>query len=373
MSARRSSPAPEQQPATRSRTKLVRDLLLVALSTGLLLAMPSILRSLYGQASVSYLSLGIRAVALAVLALTWDIVARTGQLSLAHAAFYGAGAYATAVLFKLTGAPLWLGIPVAGVVAGLLALVLGSATLRLFGIYFAIASLAFTEVVKVIVQSMPFSVTGGTVGTNLPPLFRPVFVAGEMERWEVAFLRNQGYFLVYVGVLVLTIVISVLMQNSRLKHAFTAIRTNEFVAGVMGVNPARYKLIAFVVSSFLVGMLGAVEAHRFGSVNPDSTFAVHTTVLALVTPIFGGLYTTVGPILAAGVLSGLEETLKRVLSDGYLVAYGVVLVVSILFMPRGLVGLVRKLTTRRASGSAPGAAPAGAPTALTGSEEERGG
>src|SRR5690606_24082945 len=131
--------------------------------------------------------------------------------------------------------------------------------------------------------------------------------------------------------------------------AFTAIRTNEFVAGVMGVNPARNKLVAFVLSSFLVGMLGAIEAHRFGSVNPDVTFSVHTTVLALVTPIFGGLYTTVGPILAALVLSGVEETLKRVLSDGYLVAYGVVLVVSILFMPRGLVGLFRRLTGRRSA------------------------
>src|SRR5690606_38807427 len=113
----------------------------------------------------------------------------------------------------------------------------------------------------------------------------------------------------------------------------------------------------------IVGMLGAVEAHRFGTVNPDATFAVHTTVLALVTPIFGGLYTTVGPILAAGVLSGLEETLKRVLSDGYLVAYGVVLVVSILFMPRGLVGLVRQLPSRRPAGTGPGnGAGAGAPT-----------
>lgn len=330
-----------------NRRALTRDVVLLIVFGAVLLALPEILRALFGQASVSYLSLSTRAVALAVLALTWDIVARTGQLSLAHAAFYGSGGYAAAVLLKLTGAPLWLGIPVAGVVAALLALVLGAATLRLFGIYFAIASLAFTEVVKTIVQSMPFSITGGTVGTNLPPLFRPTFVAGEMERWEVAFLRNQGYFTVYVGLLLLTIVVSLLIQNTRLRHAFTAIRTNELVAGVMGINPARNKLIAFVLSSFLVGMLGAVEAHRFGSVNPDSTFSVHTTVLALVTPIFGGLYTTVGPILAALVLSGLEETLKRVLSDGYLVAYGVVLVVSILFMPRGVVGLFRRLTSRR--------------------------
>ncbi len=327
------------------------DLVVALAFVGLLFALPSVLRAQFGQASVSYLALGIRAVALAVLALSWDMVARTGQLSLAHAAFYGAGGYSAAVLLKLTDAPLWLGIPVAGLVAGLLALLLGSATLRLYGIYFAIATLAFTEVLKTVVQYMPYAITGGSVGTNLPPLFRPTFVAGAMERWEVAFLRNQGYFMVYVGLLAVTIVISLLIQNSRLRHAFTAIRTNEFVAGVMGVNAARNKLLAFCVSSVVVGMLGAIEAHRFGSVNPDSTFAVHTTVLALVTPIFGGLYTTVGPILAALVLSGLEETLKRVLSDGYLVAYGVVLVISILFMPRGLVGLFRRLVSRARGGA----------------------
>ena len=329
------------------------DLLAAAAFVALLAALPGVLRGVYGQASVSYLALAIRAVGLAVLALSWDLVARTGQLSLAHAAFYGAGAYAAAVLIKLTGAPLWLGIPLAGAVAAVLALGLGAATLRLYGIYFAIATLAFAEVLKTVVKTLPVAVTGGSVGTNLPPLFRPTFVAGEMERWEVAFLRNRGYFLVYVGLLALAIVVSLVVQRSRLRHAFTAVRTNEFVAGVMGVNPARTKLTAFVISSAVVGMLGAIEAHRFGSVNPDATFSVHTTVLALVTPIFGGLYTTVGPILAALVLSGVEETLKRTLSDGYLVAYGVVLVVSVLFMPRGLVGLFRSLRRRRRPAPAP--------------------
>jgi branched-chain amino acid transport system permease protein len=336
------------------------DLLAAALFVGLLAALPGILRGAYGQASVSYLALGIRAVGLAVLALSWDLVARTGQLSLAHAAFYGAGGYAAAVLLRLTDAPVWAGIPLAGVVAAVLALALGGATLRLYGIYFAIGTLAFAEVLKTVVKSTPFAITGGSVGTNLPPLFRPQFVAGAMERWEVAYLRNQGYFLVYLGLLALAILVSVLVQRSRLRHAFTAVRTNEWVAGVMGVNPARTKLVAFVISSAIVGMLGAIEAHRFGSVNPDATFSVHTTVLALVTPIFGGLYTTVGPILAALVLSGVEETLKRTLSDGYLVAYGVVLVVSILFMPRGVMGLFRSLARRRRARAAVGAvAPGG--------------
>src|SRR5690606_4571990 len=92
-----------------------------------------------------------------------------------------------------------------GAVAAVLALGLGAATLRLYGIYFAIATLAFAEVLKTVVKSLPFAVAGGSVGTNLPPLFRPVFVAGEMERWEVAFLRNRGYFLVYLGLLALAV------------------------------------------------------------------------------------------------------------------------------------------------------------------------
>ena len=114
----------------------------------------------------------------------------------------------------------------------------------------------------------------------------------------------------------------------------------------MGVRPARYKLLAFALSSLLVGLLGAVEAHRIGSVSPDQTFGIGTTVLALVTPIFGGLYTTLGPVLGAGVLAGLEETLKRTFDDGYLIGYGVVLVLSILFMPRGIVGLFRRIFSR---------------------------
>lgn len=336
------------------RGGLRRDLVVTALFALLLVLLPAALRELFGRASVSYLSLATNALVLATLALSWDLLARTGQLSLAHAAFTGAGAYTTAVLFKLTGAPLWLGIPLGGVVAALLALGLGSVTLRLFGIYFAIATLAFTEVLKAAVQRLPTPVAGGAAGINVPALFRPTFVAGAMERWEVAFLRNQSYFWVYAALLVLAVVVSALVQRSRLRSAFTAIRTNEQVAGVMGVDPARMKLLAFVLSSAIAGLLGAVEAHRLGSVSPDGAFSIHTTVLALVTPIFGGLYTTLGPILGATVLAGLEETLKRTFSEGYLIGYGIVLVASILFMPRGLVGLLgRPFRRRPASADAP--------------------
>jgi len=313
---------------------------------------PTVLRALFAQASVSYLSIAANAISLAILALSWDLLARTGQLSLAHAAFYGAGAYSAAILAKVSGLPLVLGLPLAALVAALLALGLGSVTLRLKGIYFAIATLAFTEVLKAVVQELPTGLAGGSAGLNVPPLFRPHFVPGVMQRWEIAFQRNEAYFYVYGGLLVLAVVVSIVTQRTRLRAAFTAVRTNEEVAAVMGVRPARAKLLAFVLSSALVGMLGALEAMRLGSVIPDGTFAISTTVFALVTPIFGGLYTTLGPILGAGVLSAVEETLRRTFAEGYLIGYGVVLVASILFMPRGIVGLFTRLARRRSAPSA---------------------
>lgn len=325
---------------------LYRDLLAVLVFAVILYLAPGFLREQYGRASVSYLAIATNALTLAILALSWDILVRTGQLSLAHAAFYGAGAYATAILARFTETPLWLGIPLGGLVAVVLALVLGSVTLRLHGIYFAIATLAFAEVLRAVVHHSPTAIAGGAAGINVPALFRPQFIPGQMERWEVAFSRNESYFLVYAGILLLALAISIYVQRSRLRAAFTALRTNEQVAAVMGVRPARYKLLAFVLSSFLVGLLGAVEAHRIGSVNPHETFHVTTTVLALVTPIFGGLYTTLGPVLGAGVLAGLEETLKRTFATGYLIGYGAMLVLAILFMPRGLVGLFYALSRR---------------------------
>lgn len=326
--------------------KWTRDLIPVLLLAVALWFLPDLLRASAGRASVSYLSLVTGGLELAVLALSWDILARTGQLSLAHAAFFGAGAYTTAILARQDVTALWVGIPVAGVVAVLLAVGLGVVTLRLRGIYFAIATLAFAEVLRAVVRQLPTEIAGGAAGINVSPLFRPAFVPGEMERWEIAFQRNEGYFLLYAALLLITIGFSLWTRRSRLRQAFTAIRTNEEVAAVMGVQPARMKVLAFAVSSLSVGMLGAVHAHRIGSVAPESAFAVTTTVFALVTPIFGGLYTTLGPIVGAGVLSALEETLRRNFSDGYLIGYGLVLVLSVLFMPRGLVGLARGLAKR---------------------------
>src|SRR5690606_12366459 len=135
--------------------RLLRDLLVALALGGLLALLPAALRELFGRSAVSYLTLATNALLLGVLALSWDMLARTGQLSLAHAAFTGVGAYSAAVLLRFAEVPVWLGIPLGGVLAALLALVLGAATLRLYGIYFAIATLAFTEVLRTVVQKLP--------------------------------------------------------------------------------------------------------------------------------------------------------------------------------------------------------------------------
>lgn len=261
-----------------------------------------------------------------ILALSWDILARSGQVSLAHAAFYGLGAYGFAILQK-AGLAWWLAMPLAAVIAALVSLLLGAVTLRLNGIYFAIATLAFTEVTRTIVQNLPEGFAGGATGLLVPALL------GGQARAQ--------YFLA-LAVLLLAVIVSVLVRLSRLHYAFAAIRQGEEVARVLGVPVVRMKLVAFALSSFLAALAGVLYAGKTFFINPLDTFSVANSIAPLTTSIFGGLGTTLGPVLGAAVLRVAEELLHSHLQQGYLVVYGLVLILSILWLPRGLMGLLRR-------------------------------
>jgi branched-chain amino acid transport system permease protein len=265
----------------------------------------------------------------ATLALSWDVLARTGQLSLAHAAFYGLGAYSYALL-ATAGMPQMLAFLAAGVIAALASVLLGAVTMRLQGMYFAIATLAFAEVIKTIVNQLSF--TGGPQGYLVPALLGGDFL---------------GLYYLGLGVLVVLILISSLILRSKLGFAFTAIRQGELVARVLGVDVTRYKLLAFVISSFFVGLTGAFVAGKTFYITPPSAFDTGVSVVALVMPIFGGLYSSAGPVLAAVILRVLEEVLKLVAPSAYLIAYGAILVLSILYLPRGILGLLARLKGQR--------------------------
>jgi branched-chain amino acid transport system permease protein len=276
-----------------------------------------------------YLQLAINVLIFATLALSWDLLARTGQLSLAHAAFYGLGAYTSVLLTTRAGVPIPLGIAAGGVVAAAVAVLLGFLTLRLRGIYFAIATLAFTETLHVITNQLPF--TGRATG-----LIAPALLGGQ----------RPAQYLLILGILVVLVVVSWWINRSRWHFAFIAIRTNEEVAAVMGVDVVRFKVLAFAISAFFAGVVGAYYAHVFLFISPLEVYSLAVSVGALVAPIFGGLYTTAGPLIGAVVLRAGEEVLRSTVGSGYPIIYGFLLAVVILYMPRGLAGLWAAATAR---------------------------
>ncbi|WP_241191464.1 branched-chain amino acid ABC transporter permease [Deinococcus psychrotolerans] len=279
-----------------------------------------------GDRGAYLLQIGFFTLVAGIMALSWDILARSGQVSLAHAAFYGMGAYGYALLLK-TGLAWPLAMPLAALGTGMISLILGAVTMRLSGMYFAIATLAFTEVVRTIIQNLPEDVAGGANGLLVPAL-----LGGD----------SRGQYLLALLLLALTAGVSLAVRTGRLHHAFAAIRQGEETARVLGVSTVRYKLAAFFISSFLAALAGVLYAGKTFFISPLDTFSLANSIAPLTTSIFGGLYTTLGPILGATVLRIAEEALHNVVKNGYLVVYGLVLMLSILWLPRGLMGLLRR-------------------------------
>lgn len=272
------------------------------------------------------LQIGFFTLVAGILALSWDLLARSGQVSLAHAAFYGLGAYSYALLVR-AGLPWPAAMALSALVAGLLSVGLGAVTMRLSGMYFAIATLAFTEVVRTVIQNLPEKVAGGANGLLVPAL-----LGG----------NSRGQYLLALSLLLLTVLVSLAVRLTRLHHAFAAIRQGEETARVLGVPVVRYKLAAFFISSMLAALAGVLYAGKTFFINPLDTFSLANSIAPLTTSIFGGLYTTLGPVLGSAVLRVAEEILHNNVKNGYLVVYGLVLMLSILWLPRGLMGLFRR-------------------------------
>ncbi|MEZ0348932.1 MAG: branched-chain amino acid ABC transporter permease [Thermus sp.] len=268
------------------------------------------------------LDVGLFVLLMAALALSWDLVARTGQLSLAHGAFFGMGAYGAGLLAPEVGTLPALAL--GALAAGLAALLLGGVTLRLHGLYFAIASLAFSEVLRTLALRLPF--TGGPIGLPVAPPFG--------GSWPLA-----PYYLAWM-VLLLAVGLSLWAERSPFHLAQAATRQAEAVARVLGVKVVGVKLLSLFLGSLVAGLAGGVYGMKALFLTPYDAFSLGRAVEALVIPIFGGLYTTFGPLLGSVALVGLEQALRLWVQEGYLVAYGALLIVAILFLPRGLWGLL---------------------------------
>lgn len=272
-----------------------------------------------------------------ILAVGLDLVSGyCGQFSFAQGAFYGIGAYTTAIMSRDLGTSFWVNLPAGIVVAGLFGLILGVPALRLKGHFLAIVTIAFQTIVYLTISQWT-SFTGGQTGLSVPPV-GPVSLFG-VTLFEIGSLRS--YYWLTLGVAVVALAIAWRFLKSRLGREWIAIRDDETLAAAVGLDTTRGKLTAFVASAALAGAAGVVTAHALRGVTPDDfTIWISATVVAMM--VVGGKGTFIGPILGAVLLTAMPEFLGR-FAEYKMFIFGVLLVVTVTLLPEGIVGRFRRL------------------------------
>lgn len=271
---------------------------------------------------------------LASLASAWGLLAYAGQISFGHAAFFGLGAYTAALLALRAGLTPWLGILAGGLAAALAALPIGASAHLLRGAYLALGSLAYAEIFRVVALNWS-GLTGGGAGLiGLPAL--PALPLGV----EIARERAGGYYL-SLALLLVALAVFAGLRRSRLGLAWAAIREREERAQILGVSPTPCKLLAFACSAALTGLAGGLYAHSVRFIEPDLVFGRYFSILPLVMATFGGLHTLLGPPVGALCLYLVSELLFHpLLPRLHQLPYALALIGVILYLPRGLAGLV---------------------------------
>ncbi|MBW1980915.1 MAG: branched-chain amino acid ABC transporter permease [Deltaproteobacteria bacterium] len=262
----------------------------------------------------------------------------TGQISLGHGAFMGVGAYTSGILFMKAGWPLWLSLPAAGLVTAAVGMIFGVPSLRLRGLYLAIATMAAQFIIEYTMRNWT-SLTGGSAGLNIDP---PV-IAG------LALDTDKRYFyLVFVLVVASTLFLKNLLRT-KTGRAFVAVRDRYLSAEIMGVNLFKYRLLSFGISSFYVGVAGGLFAH-YNMIISDEHFTMWLSIQYLAMVIIGGLGHVLGGIFGTIFMVLLPELLRipsQALSNVYPnifaifgtlreLVFGVVIILFLIFEPDGL-------------------------------------
>ncbi|VVE42952.1 ABC transporter permease [Pandoraea horticolens] len=268
-----------------------------------------------------------------LLSQSWNILGGFGgQLSFGHALFFGVGAYAQAIAQLQWGWNPWLAMPFAIVMGTVIAVVIGAITFRygLKGSYFALVTLAFAEVFRILAVSLPF--TGAGVGLMVP-LRQSV---GNLQ-----FASPRGYAALLLFFVMAALLVTAWLRHSRFGAWLQAVRDNENAARAVGVNPLRVKLGAIALSGAFMSAAGMCYVQMFQYIDAGIAFGSTISVEALVGVIVGGLGTLWGPVLGAAVLYALGEFTRNLFGElpGLsMVIYGVVLIVIVMFLPRGITG-----------------------------------
>lgn len=279
------------------------------------------------------LRLGTTACMYAVLAVSWNVIGGfAGYPSFATAGFFGLGAYAGGVTLA-KGGGLLVAMALAGGLAFAGAMLLGAVLLRLRGHYFAIASLAVAEVLRELTNSAT-NLTGGGMGLNIP---LATSTAGGVGA-EASF-----FFLAMWGLLVVTLVVVMAAERSRLGFGLACIRQNEAAADMIGIHATLYKSVAFALSGIFVAMAGTLYAGWVHYIEPTDVYDVLFAVKPIVMVLLGGLGSTAGAVVGAFAFFGVSEALWRNYLQIHSGLLGLLIVMLLLFLPRGIISIGQRL------------------------------
>jgi branched-chain amino acid transport system permease protein len=264
----------------------------------------------------------------------------TGQFNIAHAGFIGIGAYVSALATTKFLLSFWIALPLAILITGIFGLLIGYPSLRLRGVYFALTTLGFGEILSLVFENW-IPVTGGPMGITGIPAPTAIKLPGGIS---FAFDSKVGFYYLCLIFMLLSIYVNRQLLKSRLGRAMLGVRENEDLAQSLGISITRTKIIAFVLATMFLGLCGSLYAHYFRFISPVS-FSVAETFRHVTMLIVGGKGTLLGPLVGAFIFTALPEILRSI-EDYQWIAYGAILMVCIVFLPKGIVGLIKDIRER---------------------------
>ena len=314
----------------------MRRAIWISVALALVIAYPLLFSTPFQQ------RLGALVLLYAIAASAWNIVGGyAGQVSVGHVVFFGCGAYAAMGAYHHFHLPPMVGIPAGIAFAVGIAASIGVPTLRLSGHYFSMATIAVAELARLIVINTEY--LGAAVGLSGPTVPRNVF--------DLSFISALPYYYLFLAILIITLLITWWMTNSRMGFYLRAIRDSERAARSLGAPVSRTKLYAFMLSAGLTSVAGALYAMMFGFVDPESGLGILISVKMLIMAALGGAGMLFGPLVGAAILVPLEEISNSVLGGKgaglTFVVYGAIIVLIARFQPGGILELVNRLLARR--------------------------
>lgn len=272
----------------------------------------------------------------------WNLLGGfTGQISFGHAMYLGIGAYASMIIVNAMNLDIALTLLLGGLLAGAFAVPVGLLIFRLQGPYFALGTLAVAEIFHIVARNMK-SVTNGGEGMMLAKV--PTFLGLRVS-------SKDEYFLLAVLLAVLVTLFVIFLMRSKTGYLFLAVRENQDSAEALGINSLAVKIRALFLSAFLAGLAGGFYGLYNKFIDPEMTLTVHMSAEMIFVTLIGGIGTVAGPIIGSGVLITLQELLRDVpvlqsFPSLYLIVYGLIIMLVVVYLPGGLVDIFSRLTAR---------------------------